>query len=120
MTAPATPTAPTTRTADDLLKAAKRSPVVKVENVPQWGTVYIRGLSTHEYTIFDSSGVKVGSDTYAAQNAVMLRYGIVDENGKHIFGDEHIEDLADLPAEVTRPIIKALYRACGVGVDLGN
>lgn len=103
------------------LELVKR-PTEKI-TVPQWGEVFIRGLSLAEYDRYERLSYREVPGKpmeFHSNTAALIRYGVVDENGKHVFGDDHLEQLADLPAEIVRPLREKIFRLCGVGADLGK
>jgi hypothetical protein len=104
------------------LELLKR-PVEKIV-VPQWGEVLIRGLSSSEYDRYERAsyrevpgkGVEFHSNT-----AVLVRYGVVNDAGQHVFSDDDLPALADkLTAEIARPLRAGIFKLCGVGVDVGK
>lgn len=107
-------------TAMELLAKCQR-PVEKIA-VPQWGTVHIRGLSADEYDRFEAAGIHEvdGKRKYVSHTPTLLRFGVVDADGKHVFADSHLPELAAIPAAVSRPLEVAILKLSGIGVELGN
>lgn len=106
-------------TAAELLSKGCTRAVEKI-TVPLWGEVYVRGLSAAEYDRFEAAGVKGESKEYTPNTSMLLRLGVVDADGKHVFTDSDLTSLANLSAEVVRPLVKTIFRLCGIGTDLGK
>lgn len=106
-------------TAAELLsKGCTRKP--EKITVPLWGEVFVRALSCSEYDRFEAAGAKKDSKEFTPDTAMLIRLGVCDESGKHIFSDADLISLESLSAEVTRPLVKAIFRLCGIGTDLGK
>ncbi len=107
-------------TAVDYLKLCER-PVKKI-TVPLFGDVHVRGLSAPEYDAFEHASARGSGSTteFIPNTACLIRYGMVREDGSHIFSDEDLPGLANMPAEVSRPLRAEIMRLCGVNVDLGK
>lgn len=99
--------------ADELLKLATL-PVEKI-TVPSWGEVSIRGLTVPEYDRFEAESAKNGMMPH---NGWLLRYGVIEEDGKHKFDDSHVEKLNAIPAVIGNPLTRAILRLCGIGGEV--
>ncbi len=107
-------------TAAELLTKCQR-PVEKI-TVPQWGEVYIRGLSAAEYDVFEAAGVREvdGKRKYVSHTPTLIRFGVVDADGKHVFSDSNLTELASIPAIISRPLELGILKLSGIGTDLGK
>ena len=107
-------------TALDYLRKIQRP--IETITVPQWGEVRLRGLSAAEWDLHEAASVKGEgkASTYVSDTATLIRFAVVDEAGKPVFDDTHLVALGELPAEVSRPLVKAIFKLCGIGTDLGN
>lgn len=91
--------------------------------VPQWGDVTIRGLTAEEWDRHESASVRPGADgksEYVSDTASLIRYAVVNEAGANVFSDAELPQLRTLPAEIARPLVKAIFKLCGIGQDLGK
>ncbi len=102
--------------AAEYLKLLKRP--VEPLTVPQFGEVYVRGLSAPEYDQYEHASVK--GDKFIPDTPTLIRYGMVDADGNHVFSDADLPALADLPSEVARPLRAQILKLSGIGADLGK
>jgi hypothetical protein len=104
------------------LELLKR-PVEEIE-VPQFGKVFVRGLSMAEYDRVETlsvSDLPDGKKTFTMNTAALIRFGMVaSEKGECVFGDNDLATLANLPAEVARPLRNKILQLSGVGAELGK
>jgi hypothetical protein len=103
------------------LELLKR-PVEEIE-VPQFGKVSVRGLSMAEYDRVETlsvSDLPDGKKTFTMNTAALIRYGMVSGDGVAIFTDADLPTLANLPAEVARPLRNKILQLSGVGAELGK
>lgn len=90
----------------DLLRLVNRP--VETITVPEWGEVHVRGLSVLEYDRFEVESAK--SEARQAITGWILRYGVVDAKGVHLFNDSQVAELNNLPAGIGTPLARAIYR----------
>jgi hypothetical protein len=94
---------------------AKLQVKTKTVNIPSLGDVHLRGLNMIEYGRFeDASETDKETNAFKANNAMLIRLGVVDETGKHVFDDSHLPALANLPAVEGRRIARVIYELSGV------
>jgi hypothetical protein len=87
--------------------------------VADFGTVTVQGLSGAEYDEYESSCVQQNgkSITHKANRALLLKLGVVDEEGKRVFRDEDMEDLKKLPAGIVQPLATAIIKLSGASAS---
>ena len=97
-------------------KAKAGSRKTETLEVPDMGPVTVQGLSGAEYDEYESACVTTSgkSLTHKANRALLLRLGVVDEEGKKVFREEDMEDLKKLPAAIVQPLATAIIRLSGV------
>lgn len=100
--------------ADELLRLARRP--IETLNVPEWGETCVRGLSVSEYDRFEMESAK--GESKEPDVGWLLRFGVVDANGVHVFGDSHVPQLNTLPARIGTLLSRAIYRLSLAGVDV--
>lgn len=108
-------------TANELL--AKITRPTEAITVPQLGEVKLRALTAAEWDLHEAASVRrePGKEAeYISDSATLIRYAVVDDAGANVFTDEHLPSLALFPAEVSRPLTKAIFKLCGIGGDLGK
>ncbi len=91
--------------------------------VPQWGDVLLRGLTADEWDCHESASVRPGPDgnrEYVSDTATLIRYAVINETGANVFTDAELPQLKTLPAEIARPLVRAIFKLCGIGQDLGK
>jgi hypothetical protein len=108
-------------TKDQILAA--RPPLAReVVSVPKLGgDVIVSELSGFQRGLFESSlvrgkGKKRHVDT-SDLRARLLRYALVDEDGKCLFGDEDIRELGRLGAAVLEPLYDKARELSGIDRD---
>ena len=102
------------------LFAAAASKPRKVEHVdvPDFGRVYVRGLTAAEYDEFEAGCVVEdgnGKSVSRANRPLLLRHCVVTSDGKKVFRDDQIEMLAGLDSAITSPIAAKAMKMCGLG-----
>jgi hypothetical protein len=93
----------------------------KVVNVPGYGPLSVRGLTSAEYDEFEAaSTVKTaaGKQEFKADRAVLVKLGALqNESDEPLFTDADLPKLRDLPARVLVPVARAILDLSGAGED---
>ena len=103
----------------DAILGAQDLPTEDV-SVPEWGgTVRVRGLTGSERDAWEASlvqgaGTKHARLVLADVRARLLARTIVDEEGKHIFGDGDIKALSAKSAMALERVFKVAQRLSGL------
>jgi len=98
--------------------AASRPRKIVQVDVPDFGTVHVKGLSAAEYDDFEASCIVVGESgdmTRRANRPHLIRHCVVTPEGTKVFRDDQIEMLAGLDSWITTPIANKAMELCGLG-----
>lgn len=94
-------------TKDILLRPSKQ--VAETIDVPVWGKTFLRNLSFGEVSKFNSL-----NQTPNDALAFLVVSGVCDEEGNRVFGDDDLEAVKALPAEIVFPVIESVSKRIGV------
>lgn len=103
----------------DRFKAKAGDRQTEVVPVPGMGDVSVQGLSGAEYDEYEASCVSSNgkSLSHKANRALLLRLGVLGEDGKKLFRDEDLDDLKALPYSIVQPLASAIIRLSGASAS---
>lgn len=98
-------------------EAPRRTEVVN--DIPGIGDVMVQGLSGAEYDEYEAACVSASGKNLVskANRPLLLRMGVLDEDGKKLFRDEDMGFLKSLSADATVPLATAIMRLSGATVS---
>lgn len=105
---------------DKFFSAVGAEPAAERVSVPGFGELVVRGLKGSEWDRYESACVieADGKRTFTANRALLARLSVIDPDSReHLFDDDDLGRLADLPAQVLNPIAAAASRLSGNGQD---
>jgi hypothetical protein len=82
----------------------------------------VRGLFVSEWDDYERACTTVvdGKPRFENSRALLLRYGVVNDDGSHVFGDDDLPRLKTAPASIVKPLAEEIYKLSGTGNDAGN
>lgn len=85
--------------------------------VPDLGTVHVRGMTATEYDRYESACVATedGKQVYRGNRPLLVRMTVCTPEGSLVFRAEDDEYLATLPPDVVNPLAEAAYELTGLG-----
>jgi hypothetical protein len=82
----------------------------------------VRGLTVEEWDRYERSCTTVIDEKPRFENdrALLLRLGVVNEDGAHVFDDSDLPKLKAASCKLVKPLAEEIYKLCNVVPDAGN
>jgi hypothetical protein len=104
-------------------KAKFLAPKLETETVevPGFGPVTVRALTSDEWEGYEAACLVAGADggkVYRTDRPLLVRMAAVNpDGGENVFTDADLPALRALPLKVLAPVTRAAFRLCGAGED---
>ena len=87
----------------------------KAVDVPDFGTVYVRKVTARQYNRIINLGMAMKNGSTEKFYSEQVAYFLCDENGKRLFNDNQIDQIAELDGDIIAEIVNAGFEYNGLG-----